>query len=67
MPTSPAVGGQPSYGTMSEATLENLVRRAFAYADGPVTFLFQGGDPRSPERIFTGAFSPCSGAAMHAA
>ena len=36
---------QPSYGAMSETTLQNLVRRAFSYADGPVTFLFQGGEP----------------------
>ena len=36
---------EPSFGAMSEGTLETLVRRAFAYADGAVTFLFQGGEP----------------------
>ena len=30
---------------MSEDTLETLVRRAFAFADGTVTFVFQGGEP----------------------
>ena len=33
------------FGTMSETTLQTLVRRAFAYADGPVSFAFQGGEP----------------------
>lgn len=33
------------FGTMSEPTLQTLVRRAFAYADGPVSFAFQGGEP----------------------
>jgi len=34
-----------SYGVMSRETAENLVRRAFAYADGSVSFAFQGGEP----------------------
>ena len=34
-----------TYGVMSEATLQNLVRRAFAYAEGQISFLFQGGEP----------------------
>ena len=34
-----------TYGVMSETTLQNLVRRAFAYAEGQVSFLFQGGEP----------------------
>lgn len=34
-----------SYGLMAEDTLETLVRRAFAYADGSVSFAFQGGEP----------------------
>ena len=34
-----------AYGAMSEETLENLIRRAFAYADGSVTLAFQGGEP----------------------
>lgn len=34
-----------SYGLMTDATLENLMRRAFAYADGFVSFAFQGGEP----------------------
>lgn len=33
------------YGFMTEQTLENLIRRAFSYADGPVAFAFQGGEP----------------------
>ena len=32
-------------GTMSETTLENLVRKAFTYADGEISFAFQGGEP----------------------
>ena len=34
-----------SYGVMTEKTLENLVRRAFAYAQGQLSFAFQGGEP----------------------
>ncbi len=34
-----------SYGIMSAETAEFLVRRAFDYADGQVTFAFQGGEP----------------------
>ena len=34
-----------SYGTMSRDTMRALVRRAFAYADGAVSFAFQGGEP----------------------
>lgn len=34
-----------SYGVMSMATLETLVRRAFAYAEGNISFAFQGGEP----------------------
>ena len=36
---------QASMGRMSLATLENTVRRAFAYADETVSFNFQGGEP----------------------
>lgn len=32
-------------GKMSIETLENLVRRAMAYAEGYVSFAFQGGEP----------------------
>ena len=32
-------------GMMSYETLENLVRKAFDYAGGPVSFAFQGGEP----------------------
>lgn len=35
----------PSYGIMSSETTEILIRRAFAYADGMITFAFQGGEP----------------------
>ncbi|MEG1514439.1 MAG: anaerobic sulfatase maturase [Clostridia bacterium] len=37
--------GIASYGAMSMGTLENLVRRALAYADGQCNFAFQGGEP----------------------
>ncbi|MDD3410848.1 MAG: radical SAM protein [Eubacteriales bacterium] len=33
------------YERMSDETLENLVRRAFTYADGRVLLAFQGGEP----------------------
>lgn len=32
-------------GVMSYETLENTVRRAFAFADGSISFAFQGGEP----------------------
>ncbi|MBQ8513016.1 MAG: SPASM domain-containing protein [Clostridia bacterium] len=35
----------PSYGIMTPQTTEALVRRAFDFADGQVTFAFQGGEP----------------------
>ncbi len=34
-----------NYGVMSGETLEILVRKAFDYATGPVSFTFQGGEP----------------------
>lgn len=34
-----------NYGFMTRETLETLVRRAFAYADGGISFAFQGGEP----------------------
>lgn len=34
-----------SYGLMTPQTLEKLLRRAFAYADGQVSIAFQGGEP----------------------
>ena len=34
-----------NYGTMSHETVEDLVRKAFAYAEGNVSFSFQGGEP----------------------
>ena len=34
-----------SMGVMSLKTLETLVKRAFQYAEGSVTFAFQGGEP----------------------
>lgn len=36
---------QASYGMMSEQTLENVISKAFDYADTEVTFAFQGGEP----------------------
>ena len=35
----------PSYGIMSEETLEHLVKGVFAYAEQSVSFGFQGGEP----------------------
>lgn len=35
----------PCYGKMSIDTLEAIVRQAFSYADGYVSFAFQGGEP----------------------
>jgi len=35
----------PSFGLMSEQTLETLVRETVAYADGFAAFAFQGGEP----------------------
>lgn len=34
-----------SYGIMQEDTLENMVKKAFEYADGIASFAFQGGEP----------------------
>ncbi|GMQ61152.1 anaerobic sulfatase maturase [Vallitalea maricola] len=34
-----------NYGIMSEETLEQLVKKAFEFAEGQVTFAFQGGEP----------------------
>lgn len=36
---------QPNYGFMSENTLENILIKAFAFADGTCSFAFQGGEP----------------------
>lgn len=36
---------QADMGQMNHNTMENLVRRAMAYADGSVSFSFQGGEP----------------------
>lgn len=36
---------EASYGIMNADTLETLMRRAFAYAEGQLTFMFQGGEP----------------------
>lgn len=35
----------PSFGVMNPETAETLVKRAFEFADGAVTFAFQGGEP----------------------
>jgi uncharacterized protein len=34
-----------SYGIMTEDCAEDMIRRAFEYASGPVIFAFQGGEP----------------------
>lgn len=35
----------PSFGVMSVETLSVVLQKAFAYADGPVSIAFQGGEP----------------------
>ncbi len=35
----------PSFGLMTAETLETVIRKTFAYADGPVSIAFQGGEP----------------------
>jgi len=37
--------GEASFGRMTEETLEKLIRRVFAYAEGQVHMAFQGGEP----------------------
>ncbi len=34
-----------SFGTMSLKTMDCILRKAFAYADGPISLIFQGGEP----------------------
>jgi len=34
-----------NYGMMEEAVIEEIVKKAFDYADGAITFAFQGGEP----------------------
>ncbi len=41
-----------SYGTMSRETMRALIRRAFMYADGSVSFAFQGGEPTLAGVVF---------------
>lgn len=36
---------QPSYGFMTEDTLEAMMKRIFAYAEGECTIAYQGGEP----------------------
>jgi len=36
---------QKNYGMMSEDVLEAIVKKSFGYADGLITFAFQGGEP----------------------
>lgn len=43
---------QASYGIMNEETLEKLVRRAFAYGEGCIQFMFQGGEPTMAGKDF---------------
>lgn len=45
-----------SFGVMKEELLEKLVRRAFAYAQGEVSFTFQGGEPTVAGKDFFRAF-----------
>ena len=36
---------QRSYGIMKEETMEEIVKKAYDYADGAISFAFQGGEP----------------------
>ncbi len=45
-----------SYGVMKEDVLEKLVRKAFAYAEGSLSFSFQGGEPTVAGKDFFRAF-----------
>lgn len=45
-----------SYGIMREEVLEKLVRRAFAYANGEISFTFQGGEPTVAGKDFFRTF-----------
>lgn len=46
-----------SYGLMSTGTLDKIVRRAFAYAEGQLSFIFQGGEPLLAGKAFFRHFS----------
>lgn len=35
----------PNYGMMSEATLEAVIQKTLAYAEGSCSFIYQGGEP----------------------
>ena len=45
-----------SFGVMKDELLEKLVRRAFAYAQGQVSFTFQGGEPTVAGKDFFRSF-----------
>lgn len=45
-----------SFGVMEQDTLETLVRRAFAYAEGHLSFMFQGGEPTLAGKAFFRSF-----------
>lgn len=43
---------QPNYGIMSPETTEAMVKNVFSYANGPVAFTFQGGEPTLAGRTY---------------
>lgn len=43
---------QKCMGTMSLTTLENIVRKAFAYGSNQIDFAFQGGEPTLAGKVF---------------
>ncbi len=45
-----------NYGVMAQDTLEKLVRKAFAYAQGQISFSFQGGEPTVAGKEFFRSF-----------
>lgn len=44
---------EADYGVMSEATLDSLLKRVFAHAQGEVSVVFQGASPPLPACSFT--------------
>ena len=55
---------QPSYGIMSEETLENVIRETLAFAEGECTIAYQGGEPTLAGLPFFRKASSCKSSIM---